>query len=386
MTTVEVKSEPLTYERHNSGVSFFRDLLDAELKRDTASRDRLDHHRSEMDVISKEREKRARSAIQAGGFEYRVEPNTTPGTGGNFSPPLWLVELFATAKRPGRVLSDLIPASFDLPNGVSSINLPVLTTGTKVRHTVDAAAVAEQAIADSPGSSVVVTIAGQADVPLQMLEQSPAGASLDWALFTDMGEAADFDLEVQLLYGRGSAYKELVGLTNVPGIVSIAYTDPSPTASEMWPFFGQAAAQLADGRLAPPQIILMRHARWQWLSTAEDTAGRPFGLPTPWYFGSGPTTPDPSGGLNGLPVFDDEAISATLPQTAPAGEDQVIFARPSDLIIFEAPPVTSVFREPLSATLGARIQLHRRVASIQNRYGSGIATVGGSGFVVQSGY
>lgn len=380
--TTTIKSEPLTYRR--DGPSLFRDMLIAEVHGDKHAQERLQRHAAEMRVISEEREKRAWAGIRAGEFEYRVEPNRTPGTGGDFAPPLWVNEMFATAKRPGRVLSDLIPAQFELPAGCSSVNLPILTTGTKVRHVVDNTAPADQDIVDTSGSSTVVTLASQADVPLQMLEQSPAGASLDWALFKDMAEAADYDLESELLYGLGTSYSQLLGITNVTGIVSVTYTSGSPTGSGMWPPLGQAAAQLADGRQAPPEVILLRHARWQWLSTAEDTAGRPFGLPTPWYFGSGPTTPDPIGGINGLPAFGDEAISAVL--GTGANQDQILILRPSDLILFQADPVVNIYREPLSGNLGARIQMHQRVASIQNRYGSGIATVGGTGFVVASTY
>ena len=64
----------------------------------------------------------------------------------------------------------------------------------------------------------------------------------------------------------------------------------------------------------------------------------------------------------------------------------MIILRPSDLILFEAPPLVNIYREPLSGNLGARIQMHQRVAAINSKYATGIATVGGSGFVVQSGW
>jgi hypothetical protein len=43
-------------------------------------------------------------------------------------------------------------------------------------------------------------------------------------------------------------------------------------------------------------------------------------------------------------------------------------------------------REPLSGSLGARIQMHTRVAAITNRYPSSIGTVTGTGLAVQSGW
>lgn len=382
MTTDGVRSEPLTYRQDDPHVSYFRDLLFPD--RTDGALERQRRHAAEMRVITDERNERAMRGLRAGDVEYRVEPNRTDGTGGYFAPPVWLTNLFATAKRPGRVLADLIPARFDLPDGCSSVSLPILVTGTTAQPAVDNASSPDSEITDAAGSSTVATLLGGADVPLQAIEQSPTGASLDWALFTDLTEATDADLESQLLYGLGSASSQLVGVTNVSSIVGVTYTSGSPTGSGMWPYIGQGAAQLADGRQAPPQIVLMRFARWAWLNAAEDTAGRPFGLPSPWYFGSGPSTPDPVGGLYGLPAFTDEAISATL--GAGSNQDELVILRSSDLILFEAPPVAVVLREPLSGTLGARVQLHQRVAAITNRYASGIATVGGTGFAVASGY
>ncbi len=378
--TVHVTSEPLTYHRH-APVSYFRDLLLED--REPASRDRLQRHGQEMDVIRKEREARAWRDIHAGGFEYRVEPSRTPGFGGYFAPPLWVTEWFAAGIRPGRVLGGLIPR-FDLPDGVSSINLPILTQGTTTGVAQDTAGVPGTDITDSAGSSTVVTIAGQADVALQGIEQSPPGASLDWALLRDLGEDHDRSLESQLLAGRGSAFDEMTGVANVTGIHSVTYTTGSPTATGMWGSFGQAVAQIGDARERPPECWLMRTARWSWLATSEDNQDRPLGLSSPFFLGSDEATPNPVGGLVSLPVFLSDAISAT--QGSGANQDSILCLRPTDMVLLESQPVANIFREALSGTLGARVQLHTRVAAITSRYPSGIATIGGSGLAVQSGW
>jgi hypothetical protein len=81
MTTVEVKNEPLTYERERlDGVSFFRDLLDAEAKGDRYALERLGRHRVEMDVVREGRNRASRAAMRAGGFETRTEPSRTERT------------------------------------------------------------------------------------------------------------------------------------------------------------------------------------------------------------------------------------------------------------------------------------------------------------------
>jgi len=128
----------------------------------------------------------------------------------------------------------------------------------------------------------------------------------------------------------------------------------------------------------------MRTARWSWLTTQEDTAGRPFGISSPFFLGADEETPDPVGGLISWPVFLDDAIPAT--QGAGGNEDFITCLRPTDLILLEGPVQTAVMREPLSGALGARIQLHASVAAITNRYTAGIWVIQGTGTVVQTNY
>lgn len=379
MTTI--KSEPLTYDEH-APVSFFQDVVRSSRGLDAAAEGRLERHAKEMRVISEERNQRAYRALRAGDFEYRVEPGTTPGTGGYFTPPAWLNQLFATAKRPGRVLAGLM-SKFDLPNGVSSVNLPIIGTGTTAQPMADGTAVPSTDVTDSPGSSTVATFAGMSDTSLQLLEQSPAGAHLDQSFFRDLTEAYDADLEAQLLTGLGSAVKQLSGIQTVAS-TSVTYSDMSPSGAAMYPYFGQAGAQLADARRQPPEVWLMRTARWMWLMTQESTGGYPYGILSPFFVGNDVQTPDPIGGLLGLPVFLDEAIAATTGTTE--NEDTVICLRPSDLILLEGQPQLDVMREALSGSLGVRLRFHNRVAAITNRYVTGIATISGSGFVVEENY
>lgn len=378
-----IKDEPLTYHRH-ARHSYFRDSILMDLGRaPSGAVERLERHGQEMRVVLAERERRAWQAIHAGGVEYRVEPNRTDGQGGYFSPPLWVNELFATANRPGRVLADLMPC-FDLPPGVSQVNLPIISTGTVVDPQADGAPVPSQAITDSSGSSWVTTLSGKADVALQLLELSPVGAALDWALFQDLCEAYDDDLETQLLSGvsNGPPATSLGGVTNVSGINSVTYTSGSPTGAGLWPFLGQAAAQIGDNRKRPPECWLMRTARWAWLEGSEDTATRPFGLPSPFFLGSDDETPDPVSGLYGWPVFCDDAVSATIGGT----QDQIILLRPTDLCLFEGMPQTAIDREPGSGNLSVRLRLRNYVAAITGRRPAGISVVGGTGLAVQSGW
>lgn len=377
--------------------SYYRDLLAKETGRieSPGFYERLTRHAEQMGRIHQAREARAWDRLTASGLEYRVTPDRTDGFGGYFAPPAWLNQLFATANRPGRVLAGLMPR-FPLPTGVSTINVPVIGTGTVVQPAPDDAGVVDQDITDSAAESAVVPLAGQADVSLQLLEQSPAGAHLDWAIFTDLSEGYDFDLESQLIVGSdGSATSvasaQLPGVLTIANIISVVYTSGSPTGSGMWTPLSKVGAQVGDARARPPQCWLMRTARWFWLQGAEDTATRPFGLSTRFYLGSDDETPDPIGGLMALPVFLDDAIPATLGGTSGltvggGTQDVIIGLRPHDQILLEGEPQTLIAREPLSGSLGVRLQMHCNAAAITGRRPAGIGVLQGTGMAVQSGY
>lgn len=377
---VKVRSEPLTY-RQDAPASYYQDFM---LKgRIPGAEDRLRRHTQEMDVLAKAREAAERRRFDESGLEYRVEPNTTQGTGGYFAPPLWLNELFAPGRHAQRVIADLIPAHFPLPRGASSVNVPIISTGAQVLPVLDDAGLPDQDIVDAQGSSAVVALAGFVDVALQLLEQSPPGAHLDWAFFQELTRTYDADLEAQLAYGLGttSGNKQILGLGNVTSNVPITFTSASPTGALMYPYLGQAVAQLGDGRELPPEVFVMRTARWGWLTTQESTAGLPFGLPSPFFMGNDKNTPDPVSGLLGFPVFLDDAIPATL--GAGVNQDIILCMRPTDLIFLEGNPVTATMLVPGSGNLSARLLYRNYAACITNRYPSGIASIQGTGMVVQ---
>lgn len=382
-------SEELVYSPLGRN-SYYRDFLAQQTGRVSSpgAPERLNRHAEQMERIASARDRRAWDRLHASGLEYRVTPDRTDGYGGYFAPPAWLNQLFATANRPGRVLAGLMPR-FPLPLSVSQINVPVISAGTVVQSAVDDAAGPEQDFTDSASVSNVVPFGGQADVALQLLEQSPQGAHLDWAIFQDLSEGYDYDLETQLLVGTNGVNQQLLGALSVSSIISVSYTG-APTGSGMWTPLSKVPAQIGDARLRPPQCWMMRTARWCWLQGAEDTATRPFGLSTRFFIGSDDDTPDPISGLMGWPVFLNDAIPATFSGSslAPGGgtQDVILCLRPHDQILLEGEPRTLIAREPLSGSLGVRIQMHCNAAAITGRRPSGIGVLQGTGMAVQSGY
>lgn len=368
-----------------AGHSYYRDLVvnARGLEGAAEARTRLERHAEQAEVMRSVRARRAWNAFGDAGVEYRVIPDRTDGTGGYFSPPAWLNHLFATANRPGRVLASLM-SQFPLPPGVSSVKVPIIGTGTRVAPAADETAVSDEEITDSESMSQVVPFSGDEDVALQLLEQSPIGAHLDWAIFSDLSEAYDADLETSLLAGRAGTATDLLGVTNVSGVNAVTYSSESPKGTEMFPYLGQVAAKIGKARRLPPECWLMTTSRWAWYQSSEDTGERPFGL-SPIFLGKDEEgTPDPIGGVMGWPVFLNDAIPTT--QGAGANEDVIICLRPRDLILLEGVPRTLVAREPLSGSLGVRLQMHCNVAALTGRRPAGIGVLSGTGMAVQEGF
>jgi HK97 family phage major capsid protein len=276
----------MRFTYHSRGKhSYFLDRIQAE-RGDNQARARLERHGKEVDAELERRDQAAerelRDAQEPGGplegVEFRANPNRTAGQGGTFAPPVWLIDRFAGQPRAKRVLAALTP-NLPLPQGVQQVNLPRMTTGAVVGVDPDLGPTpGESGITDTAVTSAVAPIVGSIDPAMQLIEQSPGGAYLDFALFKDMREAYDAALEAQLVNGSGTNY-QLLGLLNVTsganGANAVTYTDASPTGPEEFPFVGQMAAKIGDNRLLPPEAWLMRTARWAWLASAEDTATMP---------------------------------------------------------------------------------------------------------------
>ena len=106
-------SEPETYRRGGQH-SYFRDLAMVGLQRgDTrAAQDRLMRNNREVEV-----EARALS--------------TTDGAGGDFVPPMWMVNDYVELARTARPTADRV-RNETLPTGTDQVNVPKIVTGTAV--------------------------------------------------------------------------------------------------------------------------------------------------------------------------------------------------------------------------------------------------------------
>ena len=361
---VIVKSEPLTYSEH-SPHSFFRDLAKAQLERDPDAQERLERHRveNEFETLARRVDYDGRAPADV---EYRVNPNTTVGTGGEFAPPWWLVDRFASGARAGRPLADLCNP-MPLPRGVSSVHIPRMTTASLAGVMPDGGAVPGQDLVTTDVSSIVATIAGQLDVSQQLFDMAPQG--FDTYAYVDLTRAYNRSLELQMLTGTGTG-TQLLGLTNVSVSSGNSVSGSGDTAvTTFWPHLGQVCANISNNRFLPPEAILMAPRRWFWLASSVDNSNRPVSSPG----NAGPHTTDlpprggalPFGPVLGLPVYADGAIAAG------ATADTVYFCRPSDMYLWEGDPMFIAATNTLSGSLQVRLSIHRAVAWIPHRYPSG---------------
>jgi hypothetical protein len=364
-------SEPLIY-RVSERRSYFKDLW-MRRQDDPEARERLETHGRQMADLPKESREFELDGLE---YERRVNPNLETGHGSEFAPPLWMNQEFATGRRTGTILQRLVP-TFDLPKGVSSVNLPRITTGTEVVPQVPGTAVSETEQTTKTVTSQAVVFAGMSDWSIQALEQSPAGAHLDWAIFKDLTESCDEHVERAMIGGTGENY-QFYGLYNISEIGEVTYTAKEPTGTAMVPYIGQTIAQVGIKRKRPPEALLMSTPRAAWICTSEDNANRPLSIE------DYPGSDFPRFGFAGYGVYLDDAVQNVY--GSKAEQDTIIACRPKDMIMLDTPSLTMVAEDVLSGTMEVRFQLHRTVAALLGRYPSGIAKLVGTGMVPVSGF
>lgn len=419
--SVSVVSEPKTYRKDNQHErSYFLDLASryhatfgSRYEDSNGAVERLERHgrevAEEMPKREAARERRAQEQVEraerdfrasvgrAGGlsaspFEQRVNPNRTDGQGGFFVPPLWLIDEYIPFLRAGRVAADLC-RGMDLPPGTDTINIPKLATSTLTGvQTADNAAVTSQDFTDTSVSAGVKTIAGQEDVAIQLIEQSP-GQIIDQVVMEDLLADYNKQVDAQVLTGTGSS-GQVLGLLPVSNYTStntITWTEATPAGVSFNMAVGAAASKTAYTRYDLTNVNALVHPRrWFWFATALDggTTGRPLVNKVDTGFNLSAVGVDPApeqGRVGHFPFGLDCYIDGNVPAVATAGgaitagtNDLGIVAKWDDFWLFEGALRTRVLPEILSGTLQIRFQVFNYVAFLV-RYGQSISVIQGTG-------
>ncbi|GHA01449.1 phage major capsid protein [Streptomyces echinoruber] len=364
---VQHVNEARTYERGN-GRSYLQDLARVQLNMDGdgSARERLQRHAMEVESDR----------------EFR-DLNRTDGTGGYFVPPLWLMGQFVELARAGRAYANVV-TSQPLPPGTDSINIPKVATGTATAvQTADNAAVQETDLSDDFVTAPVRTIAGQQDVAIQLLDQSPV--SFDEVIFRDLVADYATKADVQVISGSGSA-GQVTGVRNTPNIVTISAS--TATVQAIYSKIADAVQRVHTGRFMPPTVIIMHPRRWAWFLAAVDSQNRPLVVPDAGNPQNAMATlgavaaEQVVGQMHGLPVVTDPSMPTTL--GTGTNEDVIHVIRASDLLLYESGIRSRVLPEVGSGNLTVRLQVYGYIAFTAGRYPKSVVEIGGAGLAAPS--
>jgi HK97 family phage major capsid protein len=360
-----VTSEPEVYRR-GSDVSYFRDLMRAQTRTGVGISDAterlLRNSRSFPDQVR-----------SAPANETRAL-STTDGAGGDFVPPLWLINEFIQLARPGRVTADLINGQV-LPPGTDSISLPRLATGTAVaQQATQNTAIQNTDATTNSVTANVITLAGGQSLAQQLLDQSPI--NMDEILLEDL--AADYAVKADVFVISNNA-TNAVGLLSASG-TAVTYTSGSPTVAGLYSKLADAVQQVHTTRYMPATAWVMHPRRWAWFLAAVDTAGRP--LVTPDAMNSvaqsgGVFSSGRVGMLHGLPVY----VDPNIPTTLNTNQDPIILLRDRDAIFYESTPRAEASIQPGFNNLTVNLRFYRYAAIHASRFPKSVAVVSGTGLI-----
>lgn len=363
---VRIGQEPRTYtpESDRRGRQFVLDVSRAFMFNDPSANDRLARHMRE-ELVER----------GAGMIERAVGTGAFAG----LTVPQYLVDLFAPHAKAGRPFADAC-RKHDLPAEGMTVNIGKMTTGTSTAiQASENAAVSETNADDTLISPAVQTIAGQQTMSRQSIERSSGAED---SILEDLFRSYGTTLDATLLNQAAN------GLTNVA--TSVAYTDASPTAAELYPklLAANAAVEAALLDMDPNDSIAVMHSRrWYWLQSQLSSTWPLFGQPGVGVQQAGLNYGERYGsgfrGLlpNGTAVVVDNNIATNL--GAGTNEDEVYFIAQSEAHLWEDPQAPMFIRaeQTPAASLGVLLVVYGyfaytfvRRAHAQKIAGTGLVT------------
>lgn len=345
------------------GKSFLRDVGAAFLGNFQAAR-RLERHMEEE-----------REHLPAGFAERAAGTGAFAG----LVVPQYLTDLVAPAAAAARPFADIC-TSHDLPAAGNTVNISRVTTATSAAaQSAENASVSETNIDDTLLTETMFTVAGQQTLSRQAIDR---GIGTEEVTLGDLVRRYHTALDAKLLNDATT------GLTNVAQ--SVAYTDASPTAAELWPKIlnGQAnleAVMLDQG--VGDLYAVMHSRRWAWLQSQVGTS---------WPFVGQPGIPTQAGGVNyatgygmgvrgilpnGIKVVVDNNIATNL--GAGTNEDEIYIVNAAELHLWEDPAAPLLIRaeQPAAASLGVLLVVYGYAAYSFRRYTNGHQKIAGTGLV-----
>lgn len=227
-------------ERH--GVSFLRDLIS-----------RQDDPQANERILTHMRED------HRSGLELR---DVGTGAFAGLTVPQYLTDLVGPARRAGRPVAN-IANGHELPASGMTVNISRITTGSAAAaQTAENAAVQETDMDDTLLTVNVRTIAGAQDVSRQAIDR---GTGIDSVIVADLVSAYNTNLDSQIINNDGTSGTHL-GIRSTGSIISVTYTDASPTAAELYPKLADLVQQIQAGVYMGISHFVMHPRRWWWIA------------------------------------------------------------------------------------------------------------------------
>ena len=273
---------------------------------------------------------------------------------------------------------------YALPPQGMTVELSRITTGSAAAvQATQNSGVQETDMDDTALSIPVVTIAGQQDVSLQAVRR---GSGIDRIVIQDLVMAHDAQLGSQVVNGSGGS-GEHRGIRNVSGIVSVTYTDASPTAAETHPQVLNLISQVQSGSFFGISHLIMHPRRWWWLASQT-------GSTVPFYVqgtniaqGAGGIVTDRRyGGIVGFgPGGTPVVVDANIPTNLGTGtnEDVILGVTAEELHLWMDPGAPLFIEAPQvgAGSLTVKFVVYSFSAFTAGRYPAAHGTIGGTGLV-----
>ena len=339
------------------------------------------------------------------GSESRANPSRQPGAGGEFVPPKWEIDKFLMYLRATRTIAPLC-TNLEVPAGTNTVKLPKIIVPTEVApQLMDNSGVASRDITTGYVETAFKTLAGQEDVALQLIEQSP-DEIFARVVMEDL--IADYNLKVDqnLSYAAGTEAQNLAGGT-IKGLYPAknweANTNESTNAEGekgvAGPYFaamGSNWSQIARKRFSTENIHhVMNPVRVAYLASlldgSESKSGRPVinsaDFPNFNLQGMLEGVTPPEGLIFKTPLGPNVYATNNIHRHdngkgayTEAGEnDYLLTGKFDDVWFFESDLRTRVLPEVSSGTLQIRYQVYAYVGSLV-RYGQSLSIAYGKPF------
>jgi HK97 family phage major capsid protein len=357
------------YRKDDHTTSFFRDLAAFQLNTNVGTT-----------TLSE-----ARGRLAAAQETRAGDMTTAAGAGGEFAPPLWLVEDFIALARAGRVTADLVQKDV-LPSGISSVNLPKVATGASAGvQATQNSALSDTAMTTTSVSSGITTVGGKQIISMQLLQQS--GIPFDRVILQDLAKAYAVQVDKQVLYGSGAS-GQVTGL--VTNAVNNAFTSASPApasvtnANSLYYVISKAAAAVQTALYNPADAIIMHPNRWAWILGSVDANSRPLVIPAgPQFNGlgnvGGPVAQGFAGSFGGYNVYTDPNISTTA--NSATNQDEIYVLRRDEHWLWESPVQTNSFDATYADNASVLFRILGYLAFIGNRYTGACQSIRGTGLI-----